>query len=172
MTLAEGKTLAAEICSLIQNRMPTPIRMLVVGSIRRGKAEVGDIDIVVEKDSLQWDAMRWVFDIAPVIEVDKGGAEMLACTYKGQHVDLYRAHPATATAPSNWGSLVICRTGSKNFNIWLAGTAKKMGRRWQPHEGIYRLFPDGSERLIASATEEDVFAAVGWSYVKPEERSI
>ena len=64
--------------------------------------------------------------------------------------------------PSNWGSLLLCRTGSMQHNIQLAARAKKMGLHWNPYKGVFK-----GDKLIASATEESIYQAVGLEWRAP-----
>jgi DNA polymerase (family 10) len=61
--------------------------------------------------------------------------------------------------------LLLARTGSKEHNIKLAALAKSKGLTFSPHEGIKR-----GEQILASETEEAIFAALGLPYIAPEDR--
>jgi hypothetical protein len=66
---------------------------------------------------------------------------------------------------SNWGAVLMCRTGSKEHNIAMIQKAGFLGRKWSPTDGVSE---DG--KLIASADEESIFRALGMDYVEPEDR--
>lgn len=59
----------------------------------------------------------------------------------------------------------MCRTGSKEHNIWLCQVAQRRGLSWNPYWSVY----DGP-RCLACAEEADIFQALSLPYVKPENR--
>jgi DNA polymerase/3'-5' exonuclease PolX len=61
--------------------------------------------------------------------------------------------------------LLLARTGSADFNIWLARTAKVRALHFNPHQGILR-----GDQVIASRTEEEIFSALGLPFIRPEDR--
>jgi DNA polymerase/3'-5' exonuclease PolX len=68
--------------------------------------------------------------------------------------------------PTNWGSVLLCRTGSVRHNLWLIKAAEHLGLKWKPHDGVL----DAAGNIIASATEADIFAALHTDFVAPERR--
>jgi DNA polymerase (family 10) len=77
---------------------------------------------------------------------------------KGIQVDLFFA------APDTWGSILVCRTGSKELNIWLAECARECGGKWHPTRGVYL------GKSVSSRTEQEVYAAIGLPVIPPESR--
>ena len=65
----------------------------------------------------------------------------------------------------NFGCLLLSRTGSVWHNIALCNRATRLGMHWNPYQGIYR---DGV--CIASATEEDIYAALELDFIPPTAR--
>jgi len=164
---SEVEPLAFKIVSTIEQHC---IRVEVAGSIRRHKATVNDIDIVIQPKSNSWlqliKAIRREFDAI----TEKQG-QKLATLYvpfasmqdQGLlQVDLYRASRST------WGILLLIRTGSAEHNIYLAKLAIRKGYRLAYSKG---LLNEGGE-VIASETERDVFQALGLDYIPPEEREL
>lgn len=152
-----------------QALLPMCERLVAAGSIRRRRVEVNDIDFVIlPKPGMD----------APVRERIKQGKEvirdgtdvMIVKLANGVQVDFFFARAQykdlLEPRPGNFGSLLLCRTGSKEHNIYLIEVAKAKGMRWQPHEGIY----DAKGKLIASETEEEIFQALGLEFVEPENR--
>ena len=70
------------------------------------------------------------------------------------------------TAPDNFGTLLLCRTGSKEHNIFLVEHAKRLNLRWNPYRGVI----DGAGNVLASETEEDIFKALDLPWIQPEDR--
>lgn len=40
-------------------------------------------------------------------------------------------------AEATFATRLVCRTGSREHNIWLASRAKRLGKKWNPYEGVY-----------------------------------
>lgn len=140
-------------------------RIEVAGSLRRARPQVGDIDIVALPHPGQEEGLRSRAK-ARCRVVSEGDQSLVLTLANGWQLDLWIAQPDRSdlleTVPSNWGTLLLCRTGSKEHNIWLARRAHQLGLHWQPHQGVLR---DG--RVIASRTEEEVYAALAMRWVPP-----
>jgi DNA polymerase (family 10) len=126
-------------------------KAMVCGSIRRRVPMVGDIDIVAIKTP----SLSKALALLGLKVTDT----MATGTVDGMPVAVY-----FATA-SNWGSMVMHFTGSKDLNIMMRGMAKKNGMTLNQY-GVFR----GSKN-IASKTENEVYDALGVRHIKPEERN-
>lgn len=164
--LADAERIAASVASALA---PWCENIQIAGSIRRKRPTVGDIDIVI----LPKDAEAKASIKARCLERCKrvtDGALNFICTHPaGIQLDIFFADKAQdllfAKEPCNWGSLLVCRTGSKEHNVLLASAAKRAGLHWAPYRGIMR-----GATVIASETEEAIYAAVGWPWLPPEKR--
>lgn len=67
---------------------------------------------------------------------------------------------------SNYGSLLLHATGPAGFNVRLRQVA--IDQNFILNE--YGLFDRDSKQLIASKTEDDIFAALGMTFIPPSER--
>ena len=125
------------------------------GSIRRFSETVGDIDIVVATtDPAQ--VSKFVLNLAEVEEViGSGDTKTSFLTREGMQVDV------RTVRPDQLGSALLYFTGSKAHNIALRQRA--IDRELLLSE--YGLF-DGDE-VVASLTEEEVYQALGMTYVTP-----
>ena len=90
----------------------------------------------------------------------------------GIQLDLWIAHAASAdlfgnVTPANWATLLVCRTGSAQFNVMIARRAREVGLHWNPHAGLQRLL---SRRFLDTPTEEDFFRELQLEFVRPEDR--
>jgi len=163
----EVEPLALKIVSVIS---PCCVRAEVAGSIRRRKATINDIDIVVQPKPQSWvqviKEIRREFDAI----TEKQG-EKLVTLYvpfeskqsKGYvEVDLYRASEGT------WGILLLIRTGSAEHNIYLCNLAIRKGYRLAYSRGVL----NEKGEVVASKTEEEVFQALGLDYIPPEDREV
>lgn len=67
---------------------------------------------------------------------------------------------------SHYGSLLLHATGPAGFNVRMRQVA--IDQNFILNE--YGLFDRSSKELVASKTENDIFAALGMAYIPPEER--
>jgi DNA polymerase (family 10) len=163
MKLTTAQTLAARI---VEELSPYCSRIEIAGSIRRGLAEVNDIDLVLIPEHPSALRDRVLRNATPIQD---GERNLLVRLKTGVQLDIFMAHGETRdlleAKPTNWGTLLLCRTGSKEHNIKLAQRASRLGLQWKTYEGIFR-----GRDLIASATETDLFTALEMPYLEPHER--
>jgi len=155
-------------------------RIEIVGSLRRLKVGVNDIDILAiprfiqaDDDTLfgepvqenQLDKQLSELCLSRDLELDANGSKIkrFLKTVDGDTVpiDLYIATEQT------WWTLLLIRTGSRNHNIKLARRAMEL----QMH-----LKADGSGlwtdsgRIIPIASEEEIFRLLRLEYRPPDDR--
>jgi len=140
----------------------------VVGSIRRMKDYVHDIDFVVlPKFDGDWNNLKstvlTMMDTKPILKGDQILRAWLKMT-NGEYVqiDFYRA------TPENYGAIKLVRTGSALHNIWLAKRAIRLGLRFLYSKGVI----DGRQRVIAGVVEADVLKALNLNWIEPDKREI
>ncbi|MFF5245014.1 DNA polymerase/3'-5' exonuclease PolX [Streptosporangium sp. NPDC000095] len=144
---------AMDLAERVIVSLPGAERIAYAGSLRRMKDTVGDVDILaVGPESLMDD-----FKAQPyVAEVVASGEKKTSIrTAQGVQVDL-RLIPA-----ESWGAAMMYFTGSKEHTVHLREIVVKKG--WKLSE--YGLF-DG-DRVIAAASEEEVFGALGMEWIPP-----
>ncbi len=129
----------------------------VVGSVRRRKPRVRDIDIVLIGSDF-WNLSHEIMGLG---QSHMEGEKIKRVNYNGVQVDLYFADEKT------WATLLLIRTGSKENNIRLASLAKKKG--WHLAASGDGLFNENGER-IAGDSEESIYEALSLPYQEPEER--
>lgn len=138
----------------------------VAGSIRRQREDVGDIDLVVLdiSDENPWFRHAITQELAGLgYEQHKDGERIASFTRDGAcGLDLYYATIAS------WGITLLVRTGSAAHNVKLTQVAQRMlpARSLKVSQGVV----DTGGRVIASQTEEEIFAALGVPFVAPEDR--
>lgn len=165
MDLSQATSLATKVSAVLA---PFCERIEIAGSIRRKRPVCNDIDLVCIPKPGQFLALR-----ARALEnstvVRDGEQNFISRLKNGIQLDIFFARPDTSdlleARPSNWGSLLLCRTGSRDHNIYMVERAKRMGLRWNPYTGVFR-----GEQIIASRTEEEIFAALELAYLPPESR--
>jgi DNA polymerase (family 10) len=130
------------------------------GSLRRLRPTVRDIDLVVGSTDpgTVMDAFSALPELARVEE--RGDTKLAATTHTGVGVDV-RVVP-----PRSYGNLLQHFTGSADHNVALRGHAQRQGYRISE----YHVQHIESGRLIACATEAEVYASVGLTYIPPELR--
>lgn len=146
---------ALQECSEVQN-------IALGGSLRRGKATVKDLDILVASDDGLAVASKFV--TLPRVErvLVQGSGRCSVLLHSRQQVDL-RVLP-----PENWGAGLHYFTGSKLHNIAIRARGLTQAGLKISDKGI---FVRDTEVLVHSAPrEEDVFAAVGLPPIPPELR--
>lgn len=130
----------------------------IAGSVRRGRATVGDLDILAVAADGDAVIHRFV-DYPEIAEVLAAGSARATVVLKGGlQVDL-RVVPAASR-----GAALCYFTGSKAHNIALRRIARARGLKLNEY-GVFR----GTER-IAGATEEEVYRALGLKWIPPESR--
>lgn len=158
---------------LVELLKPYCQRVEIAGSLRRGKAEVGDIEIVVMPKlvesglfgDMELDTQFFSAAMSGVeIRVRKGGTWYKQFEYQGMKVDLF------ITSPEKWGCVYLIRTGSAEW-IHKLVTPRKYGGLCPSH----MRFQDGrlweGQDLLDTPEEEDVFRALGLDFVEAELRN-
>jgi DNA polymerase (family 10) len=131
------------------------------GSLRRGKETVGDIDILVTGSGAEPALDKFIAHPRVHQVLVKGGNKASAKVgLEGIQVDV-RALPA-----ESFGAALQYFTGSKEHNVVLRTRAVRMGYTLNEY-GLYRL-DDNS--LVAGATEEGIYEALGLPWIPPELR--
>jgi DNA polymerase/3'-5' exonuclease PolX len=149
--LSEVQPIIDAVLNIIK---PLVSRIEVAGSIRRGRKDIKDADIVC------------IGEAAPV--ANALGAAGLNFVVSGPSI--LRGHSQgflmdiRFTDELHYGALLLMYTGPKEFNIRMRSEAKSRGMSLNE----YGLSKDGV--LIASRAEEDIFKAMGWPYIPPNQR--
>ncbi len=154
MKLQEALSKASEVYYRLK---PYCQKIEVAGSIRRQKAEVRDIDLVLIPDDLG----KLSYEIGhlgmPILQ----GKKLTRINFNGTQLDIYYATPKT------WATLLLIRTGSKENNIRLCSQARSLGMKLKANgDGI--IGKDG--QLIPIESEEQIYEILGLKYREPWER--
>ena len=147
-------------------------RIMVAGSIRRCVDTVGDIDLVVLPRDRDAFIHRVVYRQAPGKKIHSHGPQNISLQLSGNiPVQIFMARPSRKdlfdTLPNNWGSLLLCRTGSKEHNVRIARRAQELGLKWDPYTGIIDPV-EGT--ILAAETEESIYQTLELDYLQPENR--
>jgi DNA polymerase (family 10) len=136
-------------------------KVTTAGSLRRGKETVGDLDLLVTGPGAAAALDKFVAH-PKVHEVLGRGPNKASVKYslEGVQVDV-RALPA-----ESYGAALQYFTGSKDHNVALRSRALKMGMTLNEY-GLASI--DSGDR-VASATEEEIYAALRLDWIPPELR--
>ena len=184
--LAEAERIAAELVEMLR---PACERIEIAGSIRRRKADVGDIELL---------AIPRIMPVRnllgePAASIDKldllcrelvrggvltargaNGRSALGPRYKrlayqGFPVDLFSVLP-----PAQFGVLFLIRTGPAEFSRRFVTHRRRGGMlpEWLVvREGaLWQRMPDRLLKLVDAPEEGDVFRLLSIDYIPPEAR--
>jgi len=126
----------------------------VVGSIRRGKAEVHDVDVLVFGDPRE---------AKEVAMATRCGAKRGSFIIDGVQVDVIHVPDQ-----ENLGAMLLHFTGSKEHNIVMRAKAKALGLRLNE----YGLWDRDSGARINANTEEEIFDVLDMEIVPPGDREV
>ncbi|HEX4804375.1 MAG TPA: DNA polymerase/3'-5' exonuclease PolX [Conexibacter sp.] len=157
--LGRAREIGGEILAALRAH-PAAVRVELAGSARRWADSVKDLDVVAASDdpAALIDAFAALEQIEAVASSGEAGAR--ARTHTGMAVDL------KVVAPDQFGNLLQHFTGSQRHNVLLREAAVKRGL----HVSEYGILDDASGETLRCATEQEVYAALGYAYVEPELR--
>ena len=134
-------------------------RCLVVGSFRRMKETIGDIDILIATDEPE-DVIEFFVSMPEIQEIKgKGKAKVFVELRNGIDVDLL------VVPEESFGSAAQYFTGSKDHNISLRNLALSMNFRLNEW-GLYNK----KGRRIAGFDEQGIYENLQLQYIPPEIR--
>ena len=144
---------------ILKQISPFIVRGRLVGSIRRRKPIVRDIDIIIELKPQNLDKLK--DSISKLGElILKGNKLIRVITKDDVQVDIYIA------TKENYEPLLLIRTGSKEHNVKLTTRA---------HIFNYKLTANGLIDMktgsIIATSEKDIFKALKMNYIDPEKRN-
>jgi DNA polymerase (family 10) len=159
MLLGEAYPIGAAYVEYLKSRVSVE-RVSVGGSLRRGKDTVGDIDILVGDDN-PLEVME-VFASYPLVQaiLMKGPTKSSVVLKSGIQVDI------RVVETRSWGAALVYFTGSKDHNVAIRSIGVQLGLKLNE----YGVFERDSGKMIAGATEEDVYRALGLRWIPPEIR--
>ena len=154
---------------VVSELAPLCHRIEVAGSIRRGRPVCNDIDLVLIPKDLEAVKRRCLASRGSHA-ITHGDCNLSFALANGVQLDLFTAWPEErellSFRPTNWGSVLLCRTGSKEHNVRICNAARENGWHWDPTRGLM----NARKEIIAGETEESIFKALGLEFVRPERR--
>ena len=179
---ADALAVAKIMCDFLR---PYTERLIVAGSLRRRKLEVGDVEILFvpkrssgipvdlfgarSSDDL---AAKRLDDLLKTGTIRKrlsvtgseawGEKNKLAVhSTSGIPVDFF------SSAEPHWFNYLVCRTGGAMSNTRIAKAAQAKGWKWHPYGSG---FTDDQGNLLRVTSERDVFDLLGLPFQEPWDR--
>ena len=180
--LSDAQAVADELVPLLK---PHCKRIEVVGSVRRGRPDVHDVELLcIPKIDRRLDLFGDVAEEISALDVYLDGLvddaallhkrpnklgrytygplnKLLVHVESGIPVDIF-----SATA-EHWGMALLVRTGPAEFNIRVMSRFRELGMRGHAYGGV----TDRTGRELACPDEATVFELLGWNPIPPEARA-
>lgn len=164
---------------------PTLELLKAVGSLRRQRKKIGDIEFLARPHSSPdlWGGPSTIhlLDIQAAMRTlgkwVKGGPRMMQITdllgREGARLELYLVHPdgcgcrdCRPDGPSAWGSMLAIRTGPEDLGKYCVTRMRARGYR-HVHGHVRKI---GSEEVVPTETEESFFELAGVMCLPPRLR--
>ena len=141
-------------------------RITPAGSLRRGRETVGDLDILVTGAACcsaeeREKAVKYIAQYPPLMNIIAQGDNKISFRLRSDMQVDVRLLP-----PDSFGAAMQYFTGSKAHNVALRQRALKMGYTLNE----YSLADLKTEKPVAGATEEEIYAKLNLDYIPPEVR--
>jgi DNA polymerase/3'-5' exonuclease PolX len=156
---------AERIANEVKSKVKGACEMIeVVGSIRRKKPKVHDVDFVVLTSDSNWNEIVQILKRSRAT-INCAGKAVIKTLFPYEEIqvkiDFYRAKPST------YGIHKLIRTGSAAHNMWLAGYAISKGFRLKYSLGLLK-----GNTVVTGESEEKVFTALELPCPAPQERQV
>lgn len=140
-------------------------KLVVAGSLRRRKETIGDVDMLVVSRRPK-PIMDFFVAMPEVTRVYAHGRTKSAIQLSsGLDVDIRVVPKESCGAALNYF------TGSKDHNVALRKIAIKKGFKLNEY-GLFRRDSKGASKMIAGATEKELYEALDMAYIEPELREM
>lgn len=155
--LGEALEIARELCAQVE-AIPSVKKVEIVGSLRRRKETIGDIDILVtsDKPKLVMDTFVKFLQVKTVL--GKGPTKVSVLLTNDLQSDV------RVLEEKEFGAGMQYFTGSKDHNVQLRKIAISKGYKLSEY-GLFK-----GEKLVAGKTEEEIYEKLGLKWIPPELR--
>lgn len=137
------------------------VQVYTAGSFRRGREKLHDIDLVAPSSGGAAPIVEALQDLEP--EIVAGGESVIRMNVGLEDPILV---DISVTDEHRLGACLMYLTGSKEFNVAMRKRAKAKGMKLTRNG----LFDRGTDAIIASETEEEIFKALGLEFIEPKDR--
>jgi len=167
----------------VARRIDPGLKLIIGGSYRRGKADSGDIDIlithkrrarlqgVLRKIVNELHRLEFLTDDLSSTMDDNSTIYNGVCCLPGRLSALHRRIDLKVFPRDEFGVALLYFTGSENFNRSMRLWAKKRGYHLGNHELVKLLGGEKGERVPVQS-EADVFRVLGLQYRAPAQRNV
>lgn len=157
--LGEAGALADSLVGAVEGAQGAQ-RVVVAGSLRRGKETIGDIDLLCQAPAKAAGRIIQAFTAAPAVQrvLARGKTKGSVTLEGGMQADL------RVVDKKSLGAAWMYFTGSKDHNVALRDWAMRKKLKLNEY-GLFR-----GQRAVAGASEEEVYAALGLEFIAPELR--
>lgn len=133
----------------------------LAGSLRRGRATIGDLDLLVAAETAHAAAIMKAFQTLPQVSeiIAAGESKSAVRLHTGEQVDL------RVVQQKHWGCALQYFTGSQQHNIQMRRLARLAGLSLNE----YRFLSDAGEEFFCPS-EEEVYQKLGLPWIAPELR--
>ena len=131
--------------------------MIPVGSLRRGKLKIGDVDMIVTK-KINKEDLKNIKGFTDVI----GGEKIIKFKFENVKFDLF-----VFLKPKTWGAAMLHSTGNFEYSRRIRAKVKNENENWKLSQN--GLIKNG--RTITTKTERDLQKIIGVRERKPDERN-
>lgn len=149
---------------------PIVQRVVIGGSVRRGRPDVGDIDLVLEPPFLLGSTTPHLMDIKRRVarwgNIKRGRDRLIVVEDvlgSGITADVNIVH-----SPASWGTILALRTGPTVLSLTAKDRLRERGRDHQRG----RVIEQATGEEIPTPEERDFFAAADLPYTAPERRHL
>ena len=149
--------------------MSSTEKIAIVGSLRRKKSQVRDIDLQIigkaHEVAMYFGEKMWTYESG-------GDKRQIFKAPSGLYLNCFY------TTIESWGASLMHNTGSSKYNIRKRMMVKRQGGQLNQY-GLYMPYEadeeDASVYLdsachVAGRTEKGIYDYLGWEYCKPEDR--
>jgi len=144
----------------------------IAGSVRRGKAMVGDVEIVAypyHAPELLARLDRWVATGEACKAVYSDGSNRWGQKYRGLQIPGFDAHVEIFLADAdNWGYQYWLRTGPGDANQYVMGQCIRFNSAYRAVEGHWQV----NGRKLRVPEESDLFHLLGMPFIEPRDRTL
>ncbi len=160
--LKDALLISGQILKAVK-KFPFVEKAEIAGSIRRKKATIGDIDIiVVARKRNQRKVIKEFIKLQQVEKILAAGETKASAILSSGPIQV----DIRVVEASQYGSALFYLTGSKEHNIKLRLLARQKG--WKMNE--YGVFENKTGKRLAGETEQSIYNLFGYRYIPPEKR--
>ncbi|MFQ5927633.1 MAG: DNA polymerase/3'-5' exonuclease PolX, partial [Terriglobia bacterium] len=158
--LDDADRAARDLLAYIEALGKSVQKVIPAGSLRRGKETIGDVDVLLVTQNVR-QVTAHVLRYPKIEQVWAKGPDKISF-----QLDNALRMQVRPFAEKSFGAALQYFTGSREHNIALRARAKERG--WKLSE--YALATLKGGRIVASRSEQEIYAKLGLAYIEPELR--